>query len=252
MYLIDPNLLNRPLKVALIGVGGSGSAMATELIQLDTTLRALSSMCGLQVTVYDPSIVTQANIARQTFFETQVGMNKAEAICWTANCLHGKNWVAVGKCFEPNAFNRFDIIITAVDKPSVRYNLYQSAKNDKKCLWLDLGNGSTTGQVVLGELGKDSLLPCICDLYDYTELSDEQGNTKSCSANESLLRQSLGVNHTAARLGAQVLWNLFRYGQLKTHGAHFDVESLEVTPIEANPETWLMYGYRQTSDEQSN
>lgn len=248
MYLINPNLLNRQLNVALVGVGGSGSAMATELMQLDTTLRALSSMCGLKVTFYDPSVVTQANIARQTFFETQVGMNKAEAICWTANCLHGKNWQSVGKCFELSDFYKFDIIITAVDKPSVRYNLYNNARNRKKCLWLDLGNGSHTGQVVLGELGKDSLLPSICDLYDYSKLSDEQGNTKSCSANESLLRQSLGVNHTAARLGAQVLWNLLRHGKLKAHGAHFDVESLEVTPIEVNPETWLMYGFRQTSN----
>ncbi len=69
-------------------------------------------MCGLTVTFYDPSVVTQANIARQTFFETQVGMNKAEAICWTANCLHGKNWQSVGKCFELSDFYKFDIIIT--------------------------------------------------------------------------------------------------------------------------------------------
>ena len=68
VHYIDNYLLNpqHPVTVNLIGAGGTGSQVLTCLARLDVTLRALGHP-GLFVTLYDPDIVTDANIGRQLF-----------------------------------------------------------------------------------------------------------------------------------------------------------------------------------------
>jgi len=65
VHYIDNYLLNpqHPVTVNLIGAGGTGSQVLTCLARLDVTLRALGHP-GLFVTLYDPDIVTDANIVR--------------------------------------------------------------------------------------------------------------------------------------------------------------------------------------------
>lgn len=75
-YLLVPQ---HPVTVNLIGGGGTGSQVLTNLARLDVTLRALGHP-GLFVTLYDPDIVTEANIGRQLFGYSDLGLNKA-------NCL---------------------------------------------------------------------------------------------------------------------------------------------------------------------
>ena len=60
-YLMNPQ---HPVTVNIIGAGGTGSQVLTGMARLDVTLRALGHP-GLFVTVYDPDIVTDANIGRQ-------------------------------------------------------------------------------------------------------------------------------------------------------------------------------------------
>lgn len=236
------------IRVALVGVGGSGSYMAQELIRLDTALRAISPDSGLNVKVFDSGVVTEANIARQAFFPTQHGMNKADATVWTANNLYGKDWVAAPIDFT-HVDDSIDLIITAVDRPSVRYNLSkQESRFHRNKLWLDMGNSESQGQVVIGQFGKHKVLPHICDLYDYSVLSDKDALIKSCSANESLTRQELGVNQFAARISAQLLWNLFRHGSIQSQGAYFDTKTLHVDPIMIDPSVWAIYGYTPSEE----
>lgn len=73
-YLINPQ---HPVTVNLIGAGGTGSQVLTGLARLDVTLRALGHP-GLFVTLYDPDIVTEANIGRQLFGYSDMGLNKAQ------------------------------------------------------------------------------------------------------------------------------------------------------------------------------
>ena len=58
-YLVNPQ---HPVTVNLIGAGGTGSQVLTCLARLDTALRGLGHP-GLFVTLYDPDIVTEANMA---------------------------------------------------------------------------------------------------------------------------------------------------------------------------------------------
>lgn len=248
MYYIPHTLVNANVKIALVGAGGTGSYFAIELVKLATAMRTLSPESSLEVTIFDGGIVTEANCIRQNFYATQIGLNKADAITWVTNNLHSMNFKSVGKNIKPSDLDGFDLIITCVDLPSIRYQIYQYFNNSfnayRKVLWLDTGNTENSGQLVLGEFGNNKYLPTVCDLYDYSILSDKKGEHKSCSAIESLTKQNLGVNAFCARLGGQLLCNLFLKGRIKNHGAYFDCEELSSYPLNIDLETWKIHGYK--------
>ena len=60
-YLLSPQ---HPVSVFVIGAGGTGSQVVTNLACMDMALRSLGH-AGLHVTVFDPDTVTEANIGRQ-------------------------------------------------------------------------------------------------------------------------------------------------------------------------------------------
>ena len=65
-YLLNPH---HPVTVFIIGAGGTGSQVATNLARMSIALQALGHP-GLHVTVFDPDTVTEANIGRQLFSES--------------------------------------------------------------------------------------------------------------------------------------------------------------------------------------
>ena len=75
-YLLNPH---HPVTVFVIGAGGTGSQVATNLARMSIALQALGHP-GLHVTVFDPDTVTEANIGRQLFSESELGLNKGNAI----------------------------------------------------------------------------------------------------------------------------------------------------------------------------
>ena len=89
-YLLKPY---HPVTVFIIGAGGTGSQVITNLARMDTALQA-SGHPGLHVTLFDPDTVTQANIGRQLFSETELGMNKATAAVTRVNRFFGTAWKA--------------------------------------------------------------------------------------------------------------------------------------------------------------
>ena len=72
-YLLNPR---HPVTVFVIGAGGTGSQVITNLARMSMALQALGHP-GLHVTVFDPDTVSQANIGRQLFSETELGLNKS-------------------------------------------------------------------------------------------------------------------------------------------------------------------------------
>ena len=86
-YLLNPR---HPVTVFVIGAGGTGSQVITNLARMSMALQALGHP-GLHVTVFDPDTVSQANIGRQLFSETELRLNKAVSLdCRTAMLPHQK------------------------------------------------------------------------------------------------------------------------------------------------------------------
>lgn len=91
-YLLNPH---HPVTVFVIGAGGTGSQVATNLARISIALQALGHP-GLHLTVFDPDTVTEANIGRQLFSESELGLNKAVALVTRINRFFGFSWEAKG------------------------------------------------------------------------------------------------------------------------------------------------------------
>ena len=109
-YLLNPH---HPVTVFVIGAGGTGSQVATNLARMSIALQALGHP-GLHVTVFDPDTVTEANIGRQLFSESELGLNKAVALVTRINRFFGFSWEAKGQCYPSGTSDSVlaNIIIT--------------------------------------------------------------------------------------------------------------------------------------------
>ena len=134
VHYIDNYLLNpqHPVTVNLIGAGGTGSQVLTCLARLDVTLRALGHP-GLFVTLYDPDIVTDANIGRQLFGSSDLGLNKAQCLITRVNNFFGNDWKAVPDIFptvlkDVRRDDMANITVTCTDNIKSRLDLWNVLK----------------------------------------------------------------------------------------------------------------------------
>lgn len=252
-YLLNPQ---HPVTVNLIGAGGTGSQVLTCLSRLDVTLRGLGHP-GLFVTVYDPDIVTEANIGRQLFGYSDMGLNKAQCLVTRINNFFGNDWKAEPRLFptvlkETRNNDLANITVTCTDNARSRIDLWNVLKSvpDSQYVdyytplyWLDFGNTQTTGQVVLGTVPRKirqpesqihetvSSLKVVTRLVRYSKVKDDDSGP-SCSLAEALEKQDLFINSTLAQLGCNLLWKMFRHGMLEHHGLYLNLATLKVNPIQ--------------------
>lgn len=229
--LLAPNSwLDRSIRVWLIGAGGNGSEVADVLCMFHTALLARGHE-GLNVTIWDDSDVREPNIVRQRFWPCDIGMNKAVVLANRYNMLLGTQWTCIPELWAPTDIETTDydtepdIVITAVDLPSVRLALSKSKPN-KQCIWLDLGNQKHHGQAVLGVLskGKKSRYPHVVDHYpEIAQMKDDPA--KSCSASESLTQQGMLTNRAIVTAGMPLLWELISEGKTRKNCAYIDLQT---------------------------
>jgi PRTRC genetic system ThiF family protein len=252
-YLINPT---NPITVNLIGAGGTGSRMLTELSRMSHSLINLGHT-GLQVSLYDDDIVTTANQGRQLFADTEVGLPKAVALINRTNRFFGTNWKAVTEQFStanlkslPN-LGRANIYISCVDTVSARFDIATALcdsignsyfERTKSLYWLDIGNARNTGQGILSTIGEikqpnSNLYRTVCNLpmvtEEFRELLEAQtdNNEPSCSLAEALEKQDLFINSTLANMGASLLWKLFREGMTQYRGFFLNLANFSSQPI---------------------
>lgn len=240
-YLIGPN---HKITVNLIGIGGTGSKMITLLGQLHTALNALNHP-GLYVIAWDDEKVSQHNMGRQLFSEADIGRFKSDVMVERINAFFKTEWASAPYRFEEERARHANITISAVDTIKSRLeieNLLIKMKQedfnvpyDRPLYWLDMGNSKKSGQVILSTppqclQDRGVYLPNIFELFPDFRNQDDT-NEPSCSIEESLNKQDLFVNNFMATYGAQLLWQLFKQGQIDYQGAFINLETLSTVPI---------------------
>lgn len=254
-YLLKPY---HPVTIFIIGAGGTGSQVITNLARMDIALQALGHP-GLHVTVFDPDIITEANIGRQLFCEAELGQNKAMAVVTRINRFFGTTWVAEN-CRYPfgeasrnknEATKLSNIIITCTDNIRSRLDLWRLLKknreisvNNEKTVyyWMDFGNSQTTGQVFIGTVRNKIQQPTsgeyipipqmnvVTEEVSYSTIKDRDSGP-SCSLAEALEKQDLYINSILAQVGCDILWRMFKEGRTLYRGAYVNLDTLRVNPI---------------------
>lgn len=239
------------LDVVVVGAGGTGSALLGKLFMLNNTIVALGGS-PLSVTVYDDDVVSQSNIGRQAFYPFDIGLPKAEVLVNRFNAFGSVQWRFKTERFkhDENAFHSSKVFFGCVDSVEGRKELHKAMNKISGSIYIDCGNDSSTGNVILGMNatidGKSTYLPTVYDLYKEQLDNHVSKPSDSCSAEEAIQKQEFGVNDLAATHALQMFWQLIRHGELEYQGVSYDLKTGYTAPFKADKDVWGMFGYEVT------
>ena len=245
-HTIPSEMVTRAWRVAVVGAGGTGSALLPSLGRLHHAMIELGHPGGIDCTVFDDDTVSETNVGRQGFYPNDVGQHKALLLVNRINVLMGTAWKA--DPIRITTKNRLDadIVIGCVDSRRARQAIVQAAASGCH-YYLDCGNETDRGQVVLGEFGRPrhDRLPHVGDLFP--ELLDPKGDTgddtPSCSLAEALRKQSLVINQAISVQAFNLLWTLFRTGTLTYSTVFVNLATGRTNPVPIDPVAWARFGY---------
>jgi len=257
-HFLPEHLLQRTVNVVVVGAGGSGSHVVCDLAVLHQSMLDLGHPNGLDVTVLDFDTVSAANVGRARFYAADCGLNKAQVLVNRINMCYGLQFKASSERITPKSslLAGADIVIGCVDTRESRRAIW-SAHRRQNSYYLDLGNGSDDGQVILGQMPAEvrsysgtkedahQRLPTVIDLYPemLVRANDPTDSGPSCSRAEALRKQSAFVNKTAALHAVSMLSCLFRDGWIDHHAVFFNVKKNRSSTLACDPAAWQRFGY---------
>ena len=238
-HTLDPQLLERPIRILVVGCGGNGSAILSGLPYLHQALLAFGHPGGLHVTLIDPDTVSETNCVRQPFCRTEIGFPKAIVLAHRNNLFWGLNWQGMQAHIQQVAKNaEVDFVIGCVDTRKARRAIDEWALHSMVLYWLDLGNSAASGQFVLGQpkngvnRKKWNRLPTVAELYPEIVSSDPKGDGQpSCSTAEALTRQEPFINQNLAYQALGMLTQLLRHGSMSYHGGFCNLATGQLVPL---------------------
>ncbi len=252
-HTIPSVLLEKTVRITVVGCGGTGSAVASGLPYLHQAMLALGHPGGLDVTLVDGDRISRINCVRQPFSESEIGLHKATVLATRLNLFWGLGWKGTPQFLDEGWREETDIVIGCVDSRKARNMILGSQAYWNSHYWLDLGNNASTGQFVLGqpENGKNKKchmrLPTVADLFPeiVNPRLDKKDRLPSCSSVEALQRQEPFINQTVAYHALALLARLFRYGRLLHHGGFINLATGRISPLPVNPTVWHRIAKRQ-------
>jgi PRTRC genetic system ThiF family protein len=255
IHRIHPELLQRQVRVLVVGCGGTGSAIVAGLPYLHQSLVAQGHPGGLHVTVVDGDTISIANCVRQPFAKSEIGLNKAVVLVNRLNLFWGLKWEAAPVHLKPGTFIsrsysgddlRAHIVVGCVDSRAARATIRDAVgKRSTVSYWLDLGNNADSGQFILGEPLNErnhrSKLRLRTAAELYGEIADpglDDDSEPSCSAAAALERQEPFINSTLAQHALALLARSFRHGEISYHGGFINLATGLNSLLRIDPKCW--------------
>jgi PRTRC genetic system ThiF family protein len=245
-HRIPVSLLQKKVRITVVGCGGTGSTIAAGLPHLHQAILASGHPHGVDVTLIDGDRISRTNCVRQPFSESEIGLYKSTVLATRINLFWGLGWKAMTAFMDEGWGHETDILVGCVDSRAARNAITRTQTFWNCFYWLDLGNNADSGQFVLGQPENSrnkSLgvrLPTAAELFP--ELVDAKLDRKdalpSCSAIEALDRQEPFVNQALAYQALAMLARLFRYGCVSYHGSFVNLQNGRTIPIPIDPRVW--------------
>lgn len=240
VHRLPASFLNQPIRVHVVGCGGSGSAIASGLPYLHQAIIARGHPYGLDVTLQDGDTISLTNCVRQPFSQGEIGHHKATVLATRINLFWGLRWKAIPRNLTAEDRNvDAHILIGCVDSAAARRTLrdYCVARFPRVIdYWLDLGNNADDGQFILGQplprVAEDTPTRLLTAPELFPAILEDAGGEllPSCSAQEALTRQAPFVNQVLANHALSLLARLFT-GEITHHGGFVNLATGQARPL---------------------
>ena len=241
--------LDSPVKVVMLGAGGTGGYIAPHLYRLLHTLER-----PVKVMIADGDIVEQKNLVRQNFMASDLGRNKAQVLAERYASAFGMEAQYIPEFIEdkgrlsalvkPDVYparpytytgeqtKGLSILIGAVDNNRSRQLCHQVFQKTDDLIYIDSGNGEYTGQVVCGirRKGKTYYKP-VGDVYpDVLEKTDKFPTELSCAETAVSAPQSITANIMAATAVVSYIYNILVLGSIEVRNVTFSTRTVNLKP----------------------
>ncbi|MFL6284462.1 MAG: ThiF family adenylyltransferase [Pyrinomonadaceae bacterium] len=241
---------HKKIRVVCVGAGGSGSFVAYNVCRLAAVLEEAGR--EVEVVIVDPDRVSESNVPRSNFSESEIGMPKAQALQIRFSRAWGVRVTAVNRKFHSSLLWQSDagdcltVIVGAVDNAAARRSINRAFTGTRSyegrtpdTWWCDLGNDRETGQVLLGsatsiqQLRGSFALEGLCQSLpspvmqspDLLREIDEGPKLKkrlSCLELMLMQEQSLMINQRMANEAGEMLAQLLLYRNLQRFATFVD------------------------------
>ncbi|KAB8314266.1 ThiF family adenylyltransferase [Scytonema sp. PRP1] len=241
----------------LVGAGGTGGYLAEDLCRIILQLQQIGK--EVNFTIIDGDTVEAKNITRQNYQQAEVGLFKAETLAIRCSAKYGVKITAICDWFEEeivratSSWNSLTVIIGCVDN-AARSKIHSvlklnSPKEAASLFWLDCGNSSNSGQVLVGTHSNFDILRA-CNNPDspkfwlhlpspavvHPELLIPQAeelsnNNLSCAEIQARNYQSLFINRMTSAIASQYLLELTLIGGLKKFVSYFDLKAMSTRSL---------------------
>jgi len=239
--------LNKPVKIIMLGAGGTGGYIAPHLYRLLHTLERYT-----KVIVCDGDIVEEKNLVRQNFISADLGMNKAQVLAERYASAFGLEVSYVPEFIEdegrlvqlvtPDVYQPspylyrnaegLSILLGCVDNNRSRQLCHKVFKAANNLIYIDSGNGEYSGQVVCGikRSGRTYFKP-IGDIYPDVLIETDKFPTQlSCADAAISAPQSIVANIMAGTAVVSYLYNILVHGNIETRSVTFSTKTVNIKP----------------------
>lgn len=227
-----------PIHIVMLGCGGTGGHIVPHLYRL---LHALFRPS--KVILCDGDIVERKNLVRQNFIASDLGRNKAEALaeryagafgmecCFSDRFI--ENETQLKSLLVPEQSDALVLLIGAVDNNKSRQLCNSVFYQAHDLIYIDSGNGLSSGQVVCGirKSGRTLQKPVARFYPDILSPTDKFPSERSCAEASVSAPQAITANIMAATLVLCMLYNILATGELVTRMTTFSSKTVNVRPL---------------------
>jgi len=237
-----------PIKVIMLGAGGTGSYVAMHLYRL---LHCLDRR--VRIIIADGDSVEEKNLVRQHFTVADLGLNKAQVIAeryasafkmkaeYIPDFIEDKE--RLRQLLKPdnvrirkNSWLMLEetvILLGCVDNNRSRRLCNEAFYECKDLIYIDSGNGEHNGQIVCGirRNGRTLSKPVGAIYPDILDETDKFPSERSCAEASVSAPQTIAANMTAATVVVNMLHNILVLGDNRVKSVTFSTRAINVQPV---------------------
>ncbi len=249
---------HRKVDFILVGAGGTGGYLAEDVCRLILQLQQNEKKANL--TIIDGDSVETKNIARQNYQPSEISLPKAQCLATRCSAKYGLEVTAISDWFSPNhvekyRWNTLTVIIGCVDNAAARTQIhscleYSNSREQADLFWLDCGNTSTSGQVLLGSHADFDIVSASDNADNpsfwkhlpspalvHPELlipkpEELSSNKLSCGEIQILNYQTLFINRMTSAIASQYLLELTLAGKTTKFASYFNLITMSCRSIQ--------------------